>query len=209
LDKTSSLQLIEMLLERGANPNARLKLFPPYRALGADRGADQMLTIDATPLLRAARAGDVPVVELLLKHGAIPHLGNINGVTPLMAAAGLANNEIDTRGRFKTQTQAVQTIELLVNAGADVNARDSRGQTALHGAALWGWNDVVKTLVANKADLLAKDAKGMTPLDSAMGRNGGHGRGNTRIEVHQATAKLIEELIAREAGQRAQVTGDR
>lgn len=196
LDRTTSLQLIERLLKAGVNPNPRLKLFPPYRALGPDRGADLMLTIDATPLLRAARAGDVEATRLLLEHGANPHLANVNGVTPLMAAAGLANNEIDTRGKFKTQEQAVATIELLAKAGADVNARDNRGQTALHGAALWGWNDVVKTLAANKADLTAKDNKGMTPLDSAMGRAGGHGRGNTRIEVHEKTAKLIQELMA-------------
>lgn len=196
LDRTTSLELIEMLLKLGANPNARLKLFPPFRALGPDRGADLLLTIGATPLLRAARAGDAPATKLLLQYGANPHLANVNGVTPLMAAAGLANNEIDTRGKFKTQQEAIATIELLVQGGADVNARDQRGQTALHGAALWGWNDVVKTLVAHRADLTAKDARGMTPLDSAMGRAGGHGRGNTRIEVHQTTAKLIEELLA-------------
>src|SRR5690606_17307182 len=171
LDRTTSLELIEMLLERGANPNARLKLFPPYRALGPDRGADMMLTIDATPLLRAAKAGDVPAIRLLLEYGANPHLANIYGHTPIMAAAGLGSNEIDTRGKFKTQAQAVEAIELLVAAGADVNAREfRRGQTALHGAALWGWNDVVRALVAHHADLQAKDNNGMTPLDSALGR---------------------------------------
>ena len=56
LDNTTSLQLIGLLLDKGANPNARLKLFPPYRALGPDRGADMILTMDATPLLRAAKA---------------------------------------------------------------------------------------------------------------------------------------------------------
>ena len=196
LDKTTSLQLMEMLLAKGANPNARLKLFPPFRALGPDRGADLMLTIDATPLLRAAKAGDAPAVKLLLAHGANPHLPNIAGVTPLMAAAGLASNEIDTRGKFKTSAQAVECIELLVKAGADVNARDAKGQTALFGAALWGWNDVVKALVAHNADPKIKDLNGKTPLDTALGRNGGHGRGSTRIEVHRATAALIEELSA-------------
>lgn len=196
LDKTTSLQLIEMLLAKGANPNARLKLFPPFRALGPDRGADLMLTIDATALLRAAKAGDAPAVHLLLAHGANPHLPNVAGVTPLMAAAGVGSNEIDTRGKFKTSAQAVECIELLVQAGADVNARDAKGQTALFGAALWGWNDVVKALVAHDADLTIKDLSGKTALDTALGRNGGHGRGSTRIEVHQATAALIEELSA-------------
>ena len=204
LDDTTSLKMIELLLDAGANPNAQLKLYPPYRALGPDRGADLMLTIGTTPLLRAAKAGDVPAIKLLLAHGANPNLGNIGDITPVMAAAGLASNEIDTRGRFKTEAEAVESINLLVKAGADVNARagenpgsrgeSRRGQTALHGAALWGWNDVVKALVANNGDLNAKDAKGMTPLDSALGRAGGHGRGGNRIEVHDATAALIKEL---------------
>ena len=194
LDNTTSLKMIAILLDAGANPNAQLKLFPPYRAVGPDRGADMMLTMGATPLLRAAKAGDVEAVRLLLQHGANPNLPNIQGITPLMAAAGLGSNEIDTRGRFKTQPDQVASIDLLVKAGADVNAHDSRGQTALHGAALFGYDDVIKDLVAHNADINAKDAKGMTPLDSAMGRAGGHGRGGVSIEVHEATAALIKQF---------------
>jgi len=196
-DATSSLQLIQLLLDRGANPNARLKLFPPYRALGPDRGGDQMLTIGATPLLRAAKAGDAPAIKLLLAHGADVSLPNIYGMTPVMAAAGVGSNEIDTRGRFKTQQEAVESIDLLVKAGADVNGHETRtGATALHAAALNGWDDVIKDLVAHNADLRAQDKKGKTPLDSAMGRAGGHGRGGTTIEVHEATGQLIEKLLA-------------
>ena len=216
LDETTSLKMIELLLNAGANPNAQLKLFPPFRALGPDRGADLMLTMGATPLLRAARAGDVPAIKLLLAHGANANLPNIYGTTPVMAAAGLSNNEIDTRGRFKTQAEAVESINLLVAAGADVNAHETRtcppsgffcvsGQTALHGAALWGWNDVIKALVAHNADLNAKDAKGNTPLDSALGKAGGHGRGGTRIEVHEQTAALIRELAAASPPPKAQL----
>ena len=54
-----------MLLQAGANPNLQLKLLPPYRNVGADRGVDSMLTIGATPLLRAAKALDAPAIELL------------------------------------------------------------------------------------------------------------------------------------------------
>jgi uncharacterized protein len=193
LDDTTSVKMIEMLLDAGANPNAQLKLFPPYRALGPDRGADMMLTMGATPLLRAAKAGDVVAIRLLLDHGANPNLPNIQGVTPVMAAAGLGSNEIDTRGRFKTQPDQIASIDLLVKAGADINAHDHNGQTALHGAALFGYDDVIKDLVAHNADVNAKDNKGMTPLDSAMGRAGGHGRGGVSIEVHEATAALIKQ----------------
>ena len=197
LDQTTSLQIIEKLLDLGANPNAQLKLFPPYRALGPDRGADMMLTMGATPLLRAAKAGDAPAIKLLLAHGANVELANIYGMTPLMAAAGIGSNEIDTRGRFKTQAEANVAIDLLVAAGADVNKHEPRnGQTALHAAALFGWNDVIKNLVAHHADLRAQDKNGKTPLDAAMGRAGGHGRGGTTIEVHEATGQLIEQLLA-------------
>jgi uncharacterized protein len=193
LDNTTSVQMIEMLLNAGANPNAQLKLFPPYRAVGPDRGADMMLTMGTTPLLRAAKAGDVEAVRLLLQHGANPNLPNIQGVTPVMAAAGLGSNEIDTRGRFKTVPDQVACIDLLVKAGGDVNARDNKGQSALHGAALFGYDDIIKDLVAHNADINAKDKQGMTPLDSAMGRAGGHGRGGTSIVVHEATAALIKQ----------------
>jgi uncharacterized protein len=193
LDDTTGVKMIEILLDAGANPNAQLKLFPPYRAVGPDRGADLMLTMGATPLLRAAKAADVEAIRLLLAHGADPNLPNIQGITPVMAAAGLGSNEIDTRGRFKTQPDQIASIDLLVKAGADINAHDNRGQTALHGAALFGYDDVIKDLVAHNADVNAKDQKGMTPLDSAMGRAGGHGRGGVSIEVHDATAALIKQ----------------
>ena len=196
LDGTSSLKLMEMLLDAGANPNAQLKLFPPYRALGPDRGGDQMLTIGTTPLMRAAKAGDTAAVRLLLAHGANLELPNNTGISPLLAAAGVGSNDIDTRGHFKTAQQAADTIQLLLAAGADVKVRDIAGRSALHGAAFWGWNDAIKALVAEGADVGAKDKKGMTPIDSAMGRAGGHGRGNNSIEVHQETATLLEELAS-------------
>ena len=59
--------MIELLLDAGANPNTQLKLLPPYRSVGADRGADGMLTIGTTPLLRAAKGLDAPAITLLLE----------------------------------------------------------------------------------------------------------------------------------------------
>src|ERR1700722_5940941 len=150
MDDTSSLKLIALLLDAGANPNAQLKLFPPYRSLGADRGGDSLLTVGTTPLLRAARAGDAAAIKLLLAHHALPDLGNNADITPLMAAAGLGTTGVDTRGKYKTQAEASAAIKLLVQAGANVNAVDSRGLTALHGAALLGFDDVIRTLASEK-----------------------------------------------------------
>ncbi len=209
-DNTTSIELIRLLLDARANPNLQLKLLPPFRAVGADRGADLMLSIGATPLLRAAKAGDAAAVQLLLEHGALPNLPNETGITPLMAACGLGSTNIDTRGRYIAdgenpiiQKEAIETLKALLAAGADINGRDDRGQTPLHGAAFWGWNDVVKFLVAHDAQLDARDKKGMTPVDSAMGRAGGNGRGGATIIIRKETAALLQELMATRAAKPA------
>ena len=194
LDHTSSLALIRLLLDAGANPNLQLKLFPPYRSLRDDRGADQLLGVGTTALVRAAKAGDVPAVQLLLAHGANAELPTASGITALMAAAGNGSSSIDTRGRYKSEQQAVQAVELLLAAGADVNARDAGGQTALHGAAFWGWNTLVKTLAAHHADLLVKDARGRTAADVAAGVASSSGRASA--VPHPQTATLLHRLMA-------------
>jgi ankyrin repeat protein len=194
LDKTTSLQLIELLLNAGANPNLQLKLFPPYRSLRDDRGADTLLSVGTTPLVRAAKAGDVAAMKLLLTHGANAELPTATGVTPLMAAAGVGSSGIDTRGRYKTEDQAIEAVDVLVAAGADINARDRNGQSSLHGAATLGWNGLVKALVANKIDLMAKDAQGRTAADVAKGVSGGSGRGGS--QPHPETEALLRQLMA-------------
>jgi ankyrin repeat protein len=122
-DSTSALDVARMLLEAGANPNIQLKRRPPYRDVPQDRGGDTILAQGATPLLRAARAGDAPFVELLLKHKALVDLPSKEGVTPLMAAAGVDFGTRVTRGRNRTEEGVLETMQLLVDAGASVNAR--------------------------------------------------------------------------------------
>lgn len=199
LDRTTSLQVIELLLEAGANVNARLKLAPPFRNVGNDRGLDGLLTTGTTPLLRAAKALDAPAVRLLLARGADVTLPNARGITPLMAAAGMGSVDADTRGFYLSEDveqRAIRTLQLLLDAGGDINASDPRGLTPLHEAARWGWNDVVRFLVANGADLLARDNRGNTPVESARGKAGGNSRGGQRIDVHEDTAALLEKLMA-------------
>jgi ankyrin repeat protein len=122
-DSITALDVGRLLLEAGANPNLQLKRRPPYRDVPQDRGGDSILAQGATPLLRAARAGDAPFVELLLKHKALVDLPSKEGVTPLMAAAGVEFGDRVTRGRNRTNEGVLATMRLLIDAGADVNAR--------------------------------------------------------------------------------------
>jgi ankyrin repeat protein len=122
-DKTTALDVARLLLEKGANPNIQLKRRPPYRNVPQDRGGDTILAQGATPLLRAARAGDAKFVELLLKHGALVDLPSKEGVTPLLAAAGVEFGQRVTRGRNRTDEGVLATMKLLLAAGADINAR--------------------------------------------------------------------------------------
>ena len=191
IDTTSAFDIAEMLLERGANPNAQLKMRPPYRQAVADRRSDHILSYGATPLMRAAKGSDNAAIALLLKHGALVNLPNWMGVSPLMVAAGVGRTEAPTRGAFVTETDSLETIKLLLGANAEINTQtlaykgqaatleDDRpffndypwdGQTALHGAAQLGWTNVVEYLVNAGAVMQVQDINGKTALDLAYGR---------------------------------------
>ncbi len=215
-DQTTSLEIIRMLLDAGAWPNVQLKMSAPFRHIGDDRGCDSMLNVGVTPLLRAAKTFDSAAIELLIQHGANVDLPNDGGITPVMAAAGYGSVECDPHGYGPgiphylapdTQAKSIEALRLLLDAGADVNRRTTSqragarapGRTALFGAAFWGWSDVVDYLVMRGAKIGVADTTGLTPIDAAMGRAGGHGRGST-IEVYESTAKRIEELCALQTG---------
>jgi len=194
-DLMTGLQVAEQLLAAGANPNIQLKLRPPYRNYIFDRGGDQVLSTGATPLMRAVKGGDIDAVKLLLKYKANLNLPNEEGITPLMVAAGMGHGANPTRGRYKTDAQAAECVQLLVEAGADVNhAAPRTRRTALHAAAAHGWNDTVTSLVAKGAALEAEDSRGLTPMDHAAGR---YERGFLEPEPtpYAGTMKILRDQI--------------
>jgi ankyrin repeat protein len=196
VDQTTGVEVAKMLLDHGANVNVQLKLFPPYRAVGADRGGDSVLTVGATPLLRAVKGGDIPMVELLLRYDPMIDLANINGTTPLMAAAGGGYGSADTRGRFMNQDQGAQSVMLLAAAGADLEARDNQGRTALHQAVMRGWGATVRALLDAGADPAATDNAGRTPVDLSKGveASGPFGRA---IPPQPEITAIFDEYAAR------------
>jgi uncharacterized protein len=189
----TSFDVIQSLVAHGANVNAQLKQQQPYRTK-LDRGDDTMLGAGTTPLVRAGKAADVAVVKFLLEKGADPKLAGRGGITALMAAAGVGTKEEDTTGRHKTPAEMIETIRLLLAAGLDINAVENTGRTALHGAALQGFDPVVQFLVDQGAKLDIKDRNGRTPLDLAMGLAGNAGFDGNSAVPHESTAALIRKL---------------
>lgn len=191
----SALDVMRRALELGADPNAQLTRQAPYRSK-IDRGNDTVLTTGTTALLRAAKSADLPAIELLLAHGADATLTTRSEVNALMLASGVGTSEQDTTGRFKTEANAIKAIDTFLEQGLNINAADNRGKTALHGAALQGYDQVVAALVERGADLHARDRDGYTPLDTARGLAGGFGFTGGEGRLHESTVALIESLSA-------------
>jgi ankyrin repeat protein len=164
-DSLPSLEIAKSLLVRGASLDTPLTKPLPGRS-GMDSG-DTTLGAGTTPLMRAARAGDAEVMRLLLEKGADPTLTTKDGNTALMLAAGVGYRDKNTRG---TEAEALEALKVSIAAGLDLKQANTRGETALHGAANRGADTIVQFLVDNGADLNAKSKPGFTPLDVAMGK---------------------------------------
>ena len=120
-----------MMLEKGANPNIQLKRRPPYRDVPQDRGGDTMLAQGATPLLRAARGGDDKFIALLLEYKALVDLPSKEGITPLMAAAGVDYGSRVTRGRNRTDRRRAR------HHGSAGQSRRERKRPIRFSIAIW------------------------------------------------------------------------
>jgi ankyrin repeat protein len=158
----SSEQLIRKLVAAGADVNARLE--------GGPSGGGRVARKGCTPFMMAADTADTPYMKLLLELGADPTITNVDGITPIMAAAGLGTRTAEEEAG--TEAEALEAIAYLLNLGADINGVSNLGDTAMHGAAFANFPKVIKFLDANGAKIEIwnqENKRGWTPLLVAEG----------------------------------------
>jgi ankyrin repeat protein len=168
VDRHAALDVITALLDHGVDVNARVKEFPPARRYLLTLGSLEW--VDATgqtAFIRAAQAGDVPVMQLLLSKGADPKLTTFNGTTALMAAAGV--NWVIGETFFEAPTRWLEAVQLCLDQRLDVNAVNAMGLQAIHGAANRGSDDIIELLARHGAELDRPDKEGRTPYVWAQG----------------------------------------
>jgi ankyrin repeat protein len=218
--QTSYLDLMKVLLEKGADPNARLRRKVWYSTYNFDNL--RLEEVGATPFWRAAYAADVAAMRLLVAHGADPHVptakpagrttrgvqGQLEtvsdssgrapipvggpGIPPLQAAAGWGYGDgfAGNAHRFAPSGMMAAVKYLVEEIGADVNAEDYDGNTALHQAAARGDVEMILYLVAQGADPRIINRDGQSTADMANGPV-------QRIEPFPEARDLLIKLGAR------------
>jgi uncharacterized protein len=192
IDRPAALEVIRMLIDRGANVNARTKEVPPTRRFVTPLGDLSWVDFTGqTAFLRAALAGDITVMRLLLEKGADPSIPTFAGTTALMAAAGV--NWMTGQTFTESKEALMEAVQLCLDKGGDVNAKNSMGVTAVIGAANRGSDDILEFLVKKGARLDIKDKEGRTPLVWAEGVF----LATNAPEAKPSTMALIKRLLAR------------
>jgi uncharacterized protein len=164
--KLTGLQFVRQLVVNGAKVNLRSK--------GGVSGRGILNKSGATPFLAAASTADVPLMELLIKLGADLRLGNSQHTTPLLAAAGVGVGAPEEAPGG--EPEVLEAVKFLLKRGADVNAVDDNGETAMHGAAYRNHPKVVQFLTDRGAKIAVwnkANKAGLTPLVIAEGHRPG------------------------------------
>jgi ankyrin repeat protein len=209
----SAMDIIKALLAANVDPSPELRMHRPTRGGYTGRFSEPLLDTGSTPLLRAAIANDMEVVQALLAKGASPNI-NAMGVTPFLVAAGVGGGQRGgpsaTRG-----TEAFALMDVLLQHGADVNAqvtgtktysmRNARspstneGMTALHIAAQTGRADLVRYLLQKGANTEIVDINGRKAIDLVGSTTGtpvaGTGRGRGGPQAATASAAELRALL--------------
>ena len=194
--KITPQALLQLLIKKGGNPNARL-LRP---TIGRYHGSgDAALGEGSTPVIRAAKAVDLDMLKVLLENGADATLTKKDRTTALITVAGGQPRIPDADG-----ARTIEAMQLLLAKGVDVDAFSTTGQTAMHAAAGRGVDPVVKFLAEKGATLNLPDKQGRTPLDVALGVGSGGGRAGRpfSLTIRESTATLLRELMAQKSAAR-------
>jgi ankyrin repeat protein len=181
----SSIELVKKLAAHGANVNATMTKRPNLNNTRLnERGA--------TPFLLAALTADAELMRILAALGADPLLTNADKSTPLMAAAGLATRSPGEDAG--TESEVLEAVRVALELGADINAVDNNGETAMHAAAYKNLPKVVRFLASRGARIAVwnrEDKFGWTPLAIAVGYRFGNFKPSPDTE-----AALREVMIA-------------
>jgi ankyrin repeat protein len=181
----TSLDLVKKLAAKGANLNARM-------TKRANLNNTRLNEIGATPFMLAALTADAELMKTLAALGADPRLTTVENSTPLMAAAGLATRSPGEDAG--TESEVLEAVQVALDLGADVNAVDNNGETAMHAAAYKNLPKVVRFLAAKgaKIDVWNRNDKfGWTPLAIAVGYRFGNFKPSPETE-----GALREVMIA-------------
>jgi len=181
----TSLEFVEKLVAKGANVNARMARRP-------NLNNTRLNELGATPFLLASLTADSELVKFLAAAGADPKLTNADNSTPLIVAAGLATRSPGEDAG--TEDEVLATLQALLDLGADINAVDKNGETAMHAAAYKNLPRVVKFLAAKGARIEIwnrPDKWEWTPLAIAVGYRFGNFKPSPDTE-----AAIREVMIA-------------
>lgn len=176
-----SLDLAKKLLESGVDIDARMdKSF-------ADGYRNRMIRVGATAFLLASKLVDLPMMKLLVEHGADTRILNRDNDTPLLLAAG--GSTLNPNEDAGTEAEALAAVRYLVEElGFDVNAVNDNGETPLFGPSYRGWNSVARYLLDQGAELGMVNVLGWTPTTLA---DGVFFAGTYKAQPH--TAELLRE----------------